>query len=65
MLSGRTVAQKAALIAELADAARRTLGVPDDAIRVLLTEMPPEHWGVGNRTMAELRSSRPVELDEG
>ena len=61
MLNGRTAAQKGALIAELADAAKRTLGVPDEAIRVLLTEIPPEHWGVGSRTMAELRSVRATE----
>ncbi len=65
MLAGRTAAQKSALIGELADATQRTLGVPDEAIRVLLIEMPPEHWGVGKRTMAEMRPTRPVEPDHG
>ena len=61
ILTGRTIAQKKALIAELGEATKRTLGVPDEAIRVLLTEFPPEHWGVGSRTMAELRATRPAD----
>lgn len=61
ILTGRTAAQKNALIAELGEATKRTLGVPEEAIRVLLTEMPPEHWGVGCRTMAELRATRPAD----
>ena len=65
MLDGRTVAQKKALIAELAEAAKRALGVPDEAIRVLLNEMPPEHYGVGSRTMAEMRSARPSAPEDG
>ena len=55
MLSGRTPAQKSAFIKELAEAAIRTLGVPEEAIRVVLTEVEPEHWGVGTRTMADIR----------
>ena len=65
MLEGRTAAQKATLIADLADTAKRTLDVPDDPIRVLLIEMPPEHWGVGGRSMAQIRPSRPNEPDDG
>jgi 4-oxalocrotonate tautomerase family enzyme len=60
MLNGRTAAQKSALIAELAEATKRTLGVPEEAIRILLTEIAPENWGVGSRSMAELRAPPSV-----
>jgi 4-oxalocrotonate tautomerase len=55
MLSGRTPEQKGALIKELAEATIRALGVPEDAVRIVLTEVETEHWGVGPRTMADLR----------
>jgi 4-oxalocrotonate tautomerase len=56
-LSGRTSAQKSALISELAGAAKRALGVPDEAIRIVLAEIPPENWGVGSLTMAALQAA--------
>ena len=31
----------------MTDAVESTLEVPRDSIRVLLHEVPPEHWGVG------------------
>jgi len=58
MLSGRTAAQKSALIVELSEATQRALGVPEEAIRVLVTEVPAENWGVGSRTMADLRAEQ-------
>jgi 4-oxalocrotonate tautomerase len=53
LLSGRTSEQKAALIRELAEGAIRALGVPEQSIRVLLTEVEPAHWGVGARSKAD------------
>lgn len=61
MLAGRTADQKRALIQELAEAAKRVLGVPDEALRIILTDVPPENWGVGHRTMAELRAEPPAD----
>jgi 4-oxalocrotonate tautomerase len=55
MLSGRTPEQKSALVSALAEVTQQLLGVPEDAVRVILTETPPENWGVGGRTMAEIR----------
>ena len=57
MLSGRSPAQKSALIAELADAPRRSLGVPEEALRIILTEVAPENWGVGGGSMAGIQSA--------
>jgi len=57
MLSGRTASQKADLIKELADATIRALGVPEEAVRILLTEVEPEHWGIGSRSKAQIDAS--------
>jgi 4-oxalocrotonate tautomerase len=58
MIRGRTPAQKRALIKELSEAAIRTLEVPEQAIRIILTEVEPEHWGVGSRSKAEIDAER-------
>lgn len=54
ILAGRTADQKRALIRELAEGAQRALGVRPEQIRVIITEVPPEHWGVGVHSKAEL-----------
>jgi 4-oxalocrotonate tautomerase len=53
LLTGRDQARKSALIREIADAAVRTLDVPLASVRVILNEVPPEHWGIGNETKAD------------
>jgi 4-oxalocrotonate tautomerase len=53
LLTGRDQAKKSALIREVADAAVRTLGVPLASVRVILNEVPPEHWGIGNETKTD------------
>jgi 4-oxalocrotonate tautomerase len=47
LIEGRAPQVKRALIAELTDAVVRTLDAPREAVRVILTEVPPEHWAVG------------------
>jgi len=58
-LSGRTLDQKKLLVKELAEATVRSLGVPEDAIKALLTELQPEHWAIGARSMAEIKGGKP------
>jgi 4-oxalocrotonate tautomerase len=53
LLTGRDAAKKRALIREIAAAAVRALDVPPASVRVILNEVPPEHWGIGNETKAE------------
>ena len=55
MLSGRTPEQKNALMERVAQATVDTLGVPEEAIRIVLSEVAPEHWGIGARSMAALK----------
>lgn len=47
LIEGRSPERKAALIRELTDVAERVLEVPRASIRVLLREVPAEHWGIG------------------
>ena len=53
MLEGRTVTQKRAMIVAITDGVVATLGVKPDSVRVLIREMPPEHFAVGGVTKAE------------
>jgi 4-oxalocrotonate tautomerase len=52
LLKGRTVTMKQDLIRELAEGAVRSLGVPEQSVRVILTEIEPEHWGIGTVSKA-------------
>lgn len=54
ILAGRTIEQKRALIRELAEGAQRALGVREEQVRVIITEVEPDHWGVGTRSKADL-----------
>ncbi|NHM32844.1 2-hydroxymuconate tautomerase [Neobacillus terrae] len=47
MLKGRSPELKKQLISEITDTISRTLGSPPEAVRVILTEVPEENWGVG------------------
>jgi len=53
LLEGRDAKKKARLIREVTDAVERALGVPRESVRVLLREVPAEHWGVGGETKAK------------
>lgn len=53
LLEGRTPEKKKALVAEITDAVVRTLDTKPEAVRVLLYELPPEHWAVGGKSKAD------------
>lgn len=53
ILEGRSEAVKRELIKEVTAAVVKTLGTNPEAVRVLLYELPPEHWGVGGKSKAE------------
>ncbi len=57
LLQGRSNKVKADLIACVTDAAVTTLGVDPEQVRVLLYELPPEHWAVGGQTKAAQKTS--------
>lgn len=57
LLQGRTPAIKEELIVRVTDVVVTTLGVDPEQVRVLLYELPPEHWAVGGQTKAEQKST--------
>jgi 4-oxalocrotonate tautomerase len=57
LLQGRTPDMKADLITRVTDAVITSLGVDPEQVRVILYELPPEHWAVGGQTKAAARST--------
>ncbi len=55
LTEGRTAEQKSALIHGVTDAVVEALAVTPEQVRVLVFEVPPEHWAVGGTTLAERR----------
>ena len=47
MMEGRTEEQKEALIKAVAEALMESIGAPEESIRVLISEYPKKHWGLG------------------
>jgi len=67
LLQGRAPKVKHELIAHVTDAVVTTLGVDPEQVRVLLYELPPEHWAVGGKTKATQQSTfgqQQNEVDE-
>lgn len=54
LLSGRTPEKKAAFIKAVTDAAVTSLEVPPDSVRVIIQEIPPEHFAVAGVTKKPL-----------
>ena len=46
--------RKRAAIAAVSQALSESLDVPLAAVRVILTEVAPAHWGVGGKSIADL-----------
>lgn len=53
ILSGRTTDQKRTLIHALTEAAVNTLDVQHGQVRVIISEVAPEHWGVAGVSKAD------------
>ena len=60
LLRGRSPQMRRALIRELTEGAVRALGVAPQSVRVVLSEVEPEHWSVGDQTKAEADEGKPV-----
>ena len=55
ILEGRTSEQKADLIREVTDAMHRSMDAPKERVRVIITEMPKEHFGIGGEPASKVR----------
>lgn len=53
ILEGREKQKVAQMIRTVTAAITDSLQVKPDQVRVLVTEMPPSHWGVGGMTKEE------------
>jgi 4-oxalocrotonate tautomerase len=59
MLEGRSPERKQALIQKVTAAVVESLEVKPEQVRVLLYELPPEHWAVGGQTKASNPTPQP------
>jgi 4-oxalocrotonate tautomerase len=55
LLEGRTPEQKKAVIEKVTTALAESLGSDRQSIRVLLHDVAADEWGVGGKTVEELR----------
>ena len=63
-LQGRTPAVKNELISRITDTVVTTLRVDPEQVRVLLYELPPEHWAVGGQTKAVQKTTFTQQQNE-
>lgn len=50
ILEGRAPEKKERLIAEVTEAIHRAIDAPVDSIRILISEMPKEHFGIAGES---------------
>jgi 4-oxalocrotonate tautomerase len=55
ILEGRTDEQKERLIREVSEAMARTLEAPLENVRVIITEMPKNHFGIAGEPASKVR----------
>ncbi|MDX9760017.1 MAG: 2-hydroxymuconate tautomerase family protein [Bacteroidota bacterium] len=54
ILEGRPPALKTALIRNITESVANTLNVPPDSVRVIVSEMGKDEYGIGGKTAREL-----------
>lgn len=54
MMEGRSDEQKERMIEEVSDALSRTLDAPKESVRVMINEMPKQHFGIGGTSAKKL-----------
>ena len=52
MIEGRTHEKKRELLKRVTDAVEESIGAPRQSIRVVIREVPGEHWAVGGEPKA-------------
>jgi 4-oxalocrotonate tautomerase len=61
---GRTGDQIRSMIHELHEAVLRTVNTRPEHIRVIVREVPREHWATGDRTIQEMDAAAPNSKEE-
>ena len=54
MLEGRTVDQKRAVIEKVTQALVEAVGAPRETVRVLILDVPKDHWGIAGVSAKDL-----------
>ncbi|AOY89159.1 2-hydroxymuconate tautomerase [Marinobacter salinus] len=54
IIEGRSDEQKETLIREVTEAMSRSLDAPMERIRVMITEMPAQHFGIAGQSAKKL-----------
>ncbi|WP_144778587.1 2-hydroxymuconate tautomerase [Marinobacter maritimus] len=54
VIEGRTDEQKETLIREVSEAMARSLDAPIERIRVMITEMPKQHFGIAGQSAKKM-----------
>lgn len=54
LIEGRTEDQKRAVIEKVTQALVEAVGAPRENVRVLITEVPKAHWGIGGVSAKDL-----------
>jgi len=54
IIEGRSDEQKEALISEVTAAIVRSLGAPQQSVRVIINEMPKQHFGIAGESAKKL-----------
>ena len=57
LLEGRSTDMKREIIYEMTETMSRVAGVPKERIRIIIQEIPLEHWGINGETMAQYRKN--------
>ena len=57
--AGRSPDQIRAMIHEVHEAVARTVGARSEHIRVIVREVPRDHWATGDVTLTEMDAHRP------
>ena len=55
IIEGRTDEQKETLIRQVSEAMANSLDAPLERVRVLITEMPKNHFGIGGEPARKVR----------
>jgi len=54
ILEGRTDSQKERLIIKMTEAIEEAIGAPRQSIRIIINEMPKQHFGIAGKSAREL-----------
>ncbi|AWE06185.1 4-oxalocrotonate tautomerase [Lysinibacillus sp. 2017] len=58
LLEGRSAEQKRRIIYEMTETLAQVADVPKESIRIIIQEIPLDHWGIAGETMTEFRKNK-------